>query len=202
MIENETRRYGSDPKRIASKHNNIPLSRQEKAKAKKRERRYPSYGHIKGEYALITNSDRFHITKSGKSTNYYYSNLENRQYNYYKLHTHSVVRKNLQQSNYRIFQPARTSWKAREGPARENFYVLGSMPHGGNSREPQLPSTQTTERRMPQRTIATGASNSTEEGVEEEEDHVEEITEPLLLSTARYDHTREVGTSNFIPELF
>ena len=93
-----------------------------------------------------------------------------------------------------IFQPTHTSWKAREGPARENFNVLGSMAPDGNSREPQLPLTQTTERRMLQRTIATGASNSTEEGVEEEEDHAEEITEPLLLSTARYDHTLVIYT--------
>ena len=61
---------------------------------------------------------------------------------------------------------------------------------------------QNTERRMPQKQIATGTSPSTEEGEEEEEDHAGEATEPLLLSATRYDHTSEVGTSNFISELF
>ena len=81
LIENETRRYVSNLTIIASKPNNISLSRQEKAKAKKRVKRYPSYGHIKGEYTIAPNTNTYHITRIGKSNNYYYSNLESQQYN-------------------------------------------------------------------------------------------------------------------------
>ena len=147
LIENETRRYESSLTLITSKPNKISLSRQEKTKAKKRVKRYPSYGHIKGEYTIAPNTNTYHITRIGKSNNYYYSNLESRQYNNYKLRTRSLIRKNLQQSNYRIFQPAPGSWNRREEPAQRNSSVEGSTPRGGSSSEPVLPWTRNTERR-------------------------------------------------------
>ena len=62
LIENETRRYVySNLKNDTSTPNNILLHRQEKAKAKKRKRRYPSYSHLFGEYTFTTQSAWGHL---------------------------------------------------------------------------------------------------------------------------------------------
>ena len=113
----------------ASTHNNILPSRQEKAKAKKRKRRYPSYGHISGEYTFTTQSARFHVNNGGGSTNYSYPNPAYSQHNYYyKLSTRSIVRKNLHRSNHQLFQPARTSW-SQGGTCTRELLCAGIHAH-------------------------------------------------------------------------
>ena len=91
LIENETRRYDYNLKNKISTPNNILPFRQEKAKAKKRKRRYPSYGHISGEYTFTTQSARFHVNHGGGSTNYSCLNpAYSQHYSYYKLNKYTL----------------------------------------------------------------------------------------------------------------
>ena len=128
----------------------------------------------------------------------------------------------MQQPNYHSFQPVIGNSSQREAPAPRNSSVGLSTHRGRSSREPVPPWTLSTGRRseyynksttskqtnrhyfsVPQRQIGTGINPSTAGAEDQEEDHAgEEATEPHLLLSTRYDHTSEVGQTNFNHEHF
>ena len=178
----------------------IKLSRQEKAKAKKRNRRHPRYDHLFGEYTFTKQPTRGYITNNP---------VYIRRYSY-RISTTSSINKYLQRYNNKPFlQPVSTSWRAKEDPAGESCSVLACMSRGESCNAQLPPRTRTQGGRSPPTGAApTGAATkpTTGAGVGEA-DAGETTNSSLLLPTAKQDQHRElcaVVPSNFNrkPETF
>ena len=66
MVENESRRYVTPTLVITNDNTNNLFSKIEKERIKRKARRYPSYGHLRGKYSLFNNTHLRHEYLGGK----------------------------------------------------------------------------------------------------------------------------------------